>query len=74
MFVKSQEISRGVFISKGIIDSCNPVIRILNIDEFKCIRNDQIIAEKLRNFYIYLLNETKIDSDRKTKLMNILKS
>ena len=60
-----------VFISKGIIESCNPVLRILNTtDGFNCIRNDKIIAEKLRNFYVYTLNETKIDYDRKTKLVN----
>ena len=44
MFVDSQEIEKGVFIAKGIIDSEYPILRIVNItDEVKYIRNDKYI-------------------------------
>lgn len=73
MFVDSQEISKGVFIGKGIIDSKNPVLRMVNTtDEFQCIRNDKIKMEKLENFYIYSINENKYSTERINKLKDVL--
>lgn len=75
MYVESQEICKGVFIGKGIIDSNNPILRIVNItDEFKCVRTDKIKTEKLKNFYIYSVNESRIDDERIVKLRSILET
>lgn len=71
MFVESQEISEGVFIAKGVINSKNPVLKIMNTtNKSHCIRNDKIKMEKLRNFQIYSINPCPFKDGRRTKELN----
>lgn len=73
MFVDCQEISEGVFIGKGIIDSDNPILRIVNTtDQVKCVKNDRIKLEKLRHFNVYSVNHNDIHKERIEKLRAIL--
>lgn len=63
MLVESQEIGEVVFVAKGIIDSGEPILRVVNTTaEFQCIRNDKVIMEKLRNFHIYFINPCSLTS------------
>lgn len=75
MFVNSQEILKGVFIGKGIIDTKNPVLRIVNTTEnFQCIQNDKVRMETLKNFCIYSINDQDVNTERIYKLKEILQN
>lgn len=73
VFVDSQEICDGVFIGKCIVDSSNPILRIINVsDKFKCIGNFNIKSEDLANYNVYSIDKVELDSKRIDKLRNLL--
>ena len=75
MFVDSHEVCDGVFISKCIIDSNTPILRIVNItDEVKCINNFDIKSEYLANYKVYSIDKVKPSNQRIENLRNLLKN
>ena len=68
-----QEISEGAYIGKRIINSDNPILRIVNTtDQVKYVKNDRIKLEKLRHFNVFSVNHNDIDKERNEKLRAIL--
>lgn len=72
--VESQEILKGVFIARTIIDSDQPLLKILNTtNEVKTIKNNRLLTEDLSNYNVYSMNSVKNTLERKNILSKILK-
>lgn len=73
VFIDSQEICEGVLISKCIVNSKTPVIRILNTtDEMKFVHNFEVRTENLSNFLVYSINKTSTSNERIENLKSVL--
>lgn len=52
--VQSQEIQKGIFVARTIIDSKEPLLKVLNTtDQAQVIKNNVVITENLSDYYIY---------------------
>lgn len=75
IFIDTQEICDGVFVSKCVVDSNKPILKIMNVtDELKCISNYDIKFDALSNYKVYSINRVNPENNRILKLKNLLKN
>lgn len=72
--INSQEPKPGVFVSRTIIDSQQPLLTLINTtNQVMTIRNNDLQIEELSDYNVVDLNEIKNDKNRADTLLNILK-
>lgn len=73
--VDSQEIIKGVFIARTIVDSSQPLLKIMNTtNEVKVINNTRLNTESLSDYDVYTLDDAQNTAERKVKLLNIIQN
>lgn len=72
LLVTPYEISKGVFVSRSIINSKNPILRVLNINSDQVIIKNSIMAtENLHDYNIYSIDSPEM-TDRQLKINSII--
>lgn len=68
--VDSQEIAEGVMIARTIVESQNPIVRIINTtSRVQILTLPSINSESLENFKIYKIDDIKSNKTRTTQLL-----
>lgn len=72
--VSAQELKKGVFVARTVINSSNPLLRLINTTgKVMVIRNDIIDTDDLSDYDVFNLNDVKRDEERTGTLINILR-
>lgn len=75
LLVDSQDLSDGVLVARGIVDSKRSLIKIINTtDEVKVVKNYGLKIENLENYKILTINDVVSNIKRTKSLLNILSS
>lgn len=68
--IESQEISEGVMIARTIVNTNQPLVRIINTtSKVQILKLDEIESENLENYKIYTIDEIESKKERKQKLL-----
>lgn len=71
--IDSQEIAKGFMIARTIVDSKNPIVRIINTTpKVQILTLKSVKSESLDNFKIYTIDEAKSNKNRMSLLMREL--
>lgn len=72
--VDSQEIKHGVFVARTIIDTDEPLVRVINTtDEVKVLKRNRLQAEDLSNYNVYSLDKVQDSAERNKILIELIK-
>lgn len=73
--VCSQELKKGVFIARKIINNSTPLLQLINTtNKVMIVRNDQVETESLDDYDVFDLTKTGHDTTRTETLMKILRN